>query len=502
MLTILTMSSFVVVLDFGSMFIPLPSMLEDLGGTLDELTWVLVAFILAFAVFLLPCAALADRYGRRRLFLAGVAVFTGASLACALAPSLEFLIGARVVLGIGAAMVEAAVFALIKATFPREQRTLAYRVQGAAFVMGALVAPILSGAITTGLSWEYIFWLNVVVGVVILVGALLVIPESRAGSVSQRFDVPGLVFVAAGLFFLFFAVIEGARFGWGSPPILASCGAAVVLLVLFVVTELRAGQPLVDLELFHNRFFAVGNFLRAASEFSSIGVYFALSHFVQVQLGYSALAMGLLLMSVILGGLLVAPVTENLPSRVDIRWPVIPGFLLVAAGTFWLAHVTPETGWAFFIVPLAIAGAGFVAQEGPTANARDKDLPPALSDAAWRVSYTIFLMGVGLGVAVVSAVWQTQVAANVHNALSGADLPPTVADAISASLVEGGVRGEPAAEISGPATSHVEGLIQGAFADAVNTALLSCVVVALLGAVVALFFSAERKHEATARLRG
>lgn len=501
MLVIFTLSSFLVVLDFGSIFIPLPQVLEDLGGTLDEVTWVIGAFVLTFAVFLLPFAKLADIYDRRMLFISGVTVFTVASLACALAPSMEFLIGARVVLGAGAAIVEAAIYALIKSTFPRERQSLAFRVQGIAFVLGALVAPILSGAITTGLSWEYIFWLNVAVGVVVLAAAVVVVPASRDEDASRRLDVPGLVFGGVGLFALFFAIIEGSRLGWGSAVILGSFGAAVVLLALFVVTEGRVREPLVDFGLFNDRLFAVGNLLRWASDFSSIGVYFALSHFVQVQLGSSALVMGLLLMSVVAGGMVVAPVTEPLSGRVDVRWLVVPGFLLVAAGTFWVAHVSPQTGWVFFIAPLAVAGAGFVAQEGPTVSARDRDIPPARSGAAWRVSYSIFLLGVGLGVAVVSAVWQSQIVANAKDAIAGADLPPSVEDRVSSSLSEGGVSGQPAAEISGPGASQVEGLIQEAFADAVNTALLSCVAVALLGAVVALFFSSNRK-EATAEERG
>lgn len=493
MLGIFTLSSFIVVLDFGSFFIPLPSIMEDLGGTLDEVTWVIGAFILAFAVFLLPFGRLADMYDSRLLFLSGVTVFILASVACALAPSIEFLIGARAVLGTGAAMLEASVYALIKSTFSPERQSLAFRVQGSAFILGAFLAPILSGAITTGLSWEYIFWLNVVVGVGVFAGALPLIPASRGEGESRRLDVTGLVSGGTGLFALFFAIIEGSRFGWGSAAILGSFGAAVVLLALFVAAESRARDPLVRLSLFNDRIFAVGNLLRWASDFASLGVFFALSHFVQVQLGYSALVMGLLLMSVNVGALVIAPFTEPLSGRVDVRLIVVPGFLLVAGGTFWVAHVSPETGWVFFLAPLAIVGAGFGAQEGPIMTARDRDVPPALANAAWRVSYSIFLLGVGLGAAVVSAVWQSQFVANAKEAISGAELPPGIADRVASSLFEGGVSGQPGARISGPGATQVQRLIEVAFANAVNTALLGCVVVALLGAVVALFLSSNRK---------
>src|SRR5699024_3363485 len=211
------------------------------------------------------------------------------------------------------------------------------------------------------------------------------------------------------------------------------------------------------------------------------------------ELGHSAFVTGLLLMSVIIGGMFVSPITEPLSKRVDGRWLVIPGFLLVAGGTFWLAHVSTESGWAFFLAPLAIAGAGFVAQEGPTMGIRDRNVSPEQFDDAWCICYTIFLLGVGLGVAVVSAVWQSQFASNMKEFLSGADLPAGVADKISVILFDGGISGDPASEISGPDT--VQQLIQLTFADAVNTALLSCVLIAFLGAFIGLFLTSNRKND-------
>ena len=497
MLVVFTLSSFLVILNAASLPIPLPSIQEDLGGTLDEITWVFGAFILTFAVFLLPFARLADIYGRRMLLIWGVTVFTLASLAAALTPSMEFLIGALAVQGLGAAMVEPAVRALLKATFPPERQSLAFGVQRAGFFAAAAAGPILSGFLTTVLSWEYVFWLNVAVGVVVLAGAVPVIPESRAQGVSRRLDWAGLLLGAAGIFFLVFPIIEGTRLGWGSPSIVGSFAASVVLLALFVVTETRVWEPLVDLTMFKDRLFAVGNFVRGATEFASLGIFFALSHFLQAQLGYSALVAGLLLMSIIVGALITSPIAETLSGRVDVRLLVIPGFVFVAAGTFWVAHVSPETGWAFFIAPLAIAGAGFGALESPTETTMHREVPPARSEIAWCVSYGTYLLGIGLGVAVVSGVLQSQFVANAKDALSRTDLPPGVGQRISSSLFDGGVSGQPAARIGGPGAAQVEELIQGAFAKAVNTALLSCVAVALLGALVALSFSSGLKEGAT-----
>jgi EmrB/QacA subfamily drug resistance transporter len=491
-LVILTLSTFIVTLDSAVVFIALPAILQDLGGTLDEATWVIAAFVLSFAVFLLPFGRLADIYGRRFLFMSGIVVFALASLGCALAPSMEFLIGARVVQGIGAAMVEPTVLAIIKATFPSERLGLAFGVQGIAAVLGAAFGPILGGIITTALSWEYIFLLNVPVGVVAVAGALLVVPESRAEGVSRRLDLPGLLFSGTSVFFLVFAIVEGERFGWGSVTILGSFVAAAVLLALFIITELRVRVPLVDLTLFKDRLFAVGNVLRGVVEFATLGLFFPLALFLQIQLGHSPLDTGLLLLPLIVASFFTSPLAGALSDRVDVRLIVVPGFVVVAVGIFWVAHLSPETGWKFFIAPLAIAGAGLGALEAPTVSATLRNVPTAQSGIASSVSYTTFLIGLELGVAVVGAVLQSQLVANVKDALSGANLPPGVAEEIS-SLSEGGVSGQPAAQISGPGAARIQGLIEGAFAAAVNTALFSCVAVALLGAVVALFFSSNRK---------
>lgn len=262
---------------------------------------------------------------------------------------------------------------------------------------------------------------------------------------------------------------------------------AILLLVLFVWTERRVWNPLVDVALFTDRLFAVGTLLRGATEFASLGVFFALSHFMQVQLGYSAVVTGLLLLAIIGGAVVTSPVAETLSGRVDVRWLVIPGFLLVAAGTFWVAHIEPQTNWTFFLAPLAVAGAGFGLLEAPTTSATQRDIPPTQGEAAWRVSYTIYLLGIGLEVAMVSGVWQHELVANIQAALSRASLPPEVVDRMFASLSEGGV--------NSPGPARITGLIQETFAQAIHTALLSCVIVAALGAAVALFCSSNRKQE-------
>lgn len=457
MLVLLALASFVVILNAAALPVPLPSIMEEFDATLDEITWVLAAFIVTFAVFLLPAARLGDIYGRRRLFLIGIAVVAVASLSCALAPTIGFLVCAQAVLGAGAAMVEPAIFATITTTIPPELQRRAFGVQSAGFFAGGALGPVLSGAVTTGLSWEFLFWLDTLVAVVVLVGAWRVLPDSHAERRPRRWGLSELACGAAGIAALMVALIEGPRVGWSSLTIVGAFVVAAVALALFVVTQARSRTPLVDLGLFRHRRFAVGNAVRAITEFASLGIFFALSHYLQVQLGYSALAAGSLLMVVIAATIITAPLAEKLTGRVDVRWLVLPGFLLVAGSTFWAAHVSTEADWTFFLAPLALFGAGIGALESPADAATRADLPSAASEAGWRVAYVTYLLGIGLGVAIVSAVWQSKLVATVDRTF-----PHGVP----------GVIGNPAV-----------------FADAVNTALLSCVAAAILGLAVSAFFS-------------
>ncbi len=456
MLVLLALASFVVILNAAALPIPLPSIMEDFGATLEEITWVLGAFLTVFALLLIPCARLGDICGRRQLFLTGISIIAVASAASAAAPSIGFLVTAQAVLGAGAAMVEPAIHATIRTTIPAQLQRRAFGIQAGGFFAGGALGPLLSGALTTALSWEFIFWMDTLLAVAVLIGAVLLLPDSRALYPPRRMDWPGLSSGALAVVALMFGLIEGATRGWGAPMITGSFVVSALAAALFAVVEARAAQPLVDLALFRYRRFAAGNVVRAATEFASIGIFFALSHFLQVQLGYSALSAGGLLMTVIAASIITASIAEKLTTRVDVRWLLLPGFALAAAGTYWTAHVTTDVDWTFFLAPLALFGAGIGLLESPADTLTRADLPAASSETGWRASYVTYLLGIALGVAVVSGVWQDRIVANV------ADTP--FSDGIPGTL------GRP-----------------DVFADAVNTALLSCVVVALVGLVTAVF---------------
>lgn len=493
-LAVLTLSTFLVLLDASVVNVALPQIVGDLDGTLDQATWVVAGFILAFATPLVLFGRLGDIFGRRRLFVLGVAVFAVASLGCALAPSMGFLIAARVAQGVGGAMLEPATLALIKATFPRERLGLAFGVQGITAGVATAVGPTLGGILTTSFSWRWIFLINVPVGLVAIAATLLAVAESRADGASRKIDVAGFLLSGTGVFLLVFALVEGQKLGWDSALILGALTVSVMSFVAFVLVERRVREPLVDLSLFSDRLFSVGNALRGVTLFVLLAAVFVLPLYWQTQLGYSALQAGLVLLPLSIASFFLSPIAGSLADRVDVRWLVGAGFAGVAASALWLSRLTPESGWAFFVVPLALFGGGLAFLFAPTVTATLRNVPDEKSGVASGISFTGGEVGAALGVAVAAAVLQNRLLANAEEALSGAGLPPGVKEGILSGLSEGAT-GAPAG-IDGSATG-VEALIRGAFADAIGSGLLLVAVVASLGALLAFtFFSAPPKPDA------
>jgi EmrB/QacA subfamily drug resistance transporter len=464
---------------------------------LDGATWVVAGYILAFAALLMLFGRLGDLFGRRRMFMWGVGVFTLASLACARAPSVGFLVAARVAQGVGAAMLTPSTLSLIKATFPREKLGLAFGVEGVTAGVATAIGPTLGGALTTSLSWQWIFLMNVPLGVLAIAAALLAIPESRDAGASRRVDVPGALLSGAGIFFLVFALVESEKLGWGSAAILGSLALSAALLLAFVLVEKRVREPLVDLSLFGDRLFAAGNALRGLVLFVLLGTVFVLPLYWQTQLGYTALESALVLLPLSVASFFLSPVAGSLADRMDVRWLVGFGFALTAASAFWLSRFSAESGWAFFVVPLALFGAGLAFLFAPTITATLRNVPEEKSGVASGIATASGEIGAALGLAVVAAVLQNRLLANVEDSLEGSGLPPAVGQealsGITAQTLEAqGVDAAP----GGPAAAQVGDLIRESFAGAVSSGLLLVSAAALLGAVLALAFFDERPGDA------
>ena len=321
---------FMIMLDNTVVNVALPSIQQSLGLSLSELEWVVAGYALTFAALMLTGGKLADLLGRRRVFVAGLVVFTLASLACGLAGSAEVLIGARVVQGIGAAMMNPATLSIITATFPPRQRGTAIGIWAGVSALALAIGPLVGGLLSEHVDWSWIFFVNVPVGIVAIAAAYAFIDESRDTSRDQRPDVPGLVTSGVGLFALTYALIEANSHGWGSTRILGAFALAAVSLAAFVLLELRQRRPMLDLTLFRNATFSGANVAMLLVALAMFGVFFYVSLYVQQILGYSPVEAGASFLPATILIAMLAPFVGRVVDRVGSRWLTSSGMVLLA----------------------------------------------------------------------------------------------------------------------------------------------------------------------------
>jgi len=329
----------------------------DLHVGLPALQWTVNSYGIAFAAGIITAAALGDRLGRRRVFIAGLALFTLASAACALAPTAPALIAARTVQGFGGAAVLPLSLTILTAAFPAQRRGTIVGVYGGLAGLAVAIGPLVGGAVTEGLDWHWIFWINVPIGVAVSLLALRLLPESYG--VPARLDLPGVALVSAGVTGLVWGLVRTGQAGWGSPEVAITMALGVVLLAAFFAWERRAPEPMLPLRLLRARAFAAGNataFLMMGAVFSA---GFLVAQYFQLALGYSPLATGVRLLPWLAAPVLVAPVAGAVSDRVGRRPVIVSGLLLQAAGLGWIAlRAEPGTGSPGLVPALLAAGVG------------------------------------------------------------------------------------------------------------------------------------------------
>ena len=314
---ITSVALFMVTLDNLVVTMALPVIREDLNASLSQLEWTVNAYTLTFAVFLLTGAALGDRFGRKRMFVVGIVIFTLASAAAALAPSIEALVIARAIQGLGGAMVTPLTLTLLSAAVPAEKRGLALGAWGGIGGLAVALGPVVGGAIVEGISWQWIFWLNVPIGLVLVPLAWRRLTESRGPD--SALDFPGLALVSAGLFGIVWGLVRANGAGWTSPEIIGSFVAGAVLLASFVAWELRSAAPMLPMRFFKNRTFAASNAASLFMFFGMFGSIFLLSQFLQTVQGYSPLDAGLRTLPWTAMPMFVAPIAGALSDRIGGR---------------------------------------------------------------------------------------------------------------------------------------------------------------------------------------
>ena len=395
---------FMIMLDNTVVFVALSSIQSDLHISQSELEWVVSGYALTFAVLMLTGGKLADMFGRRRIFIVGLTIFTASSLACGLATGAGFLIGARVVQGVGAALMNPATLSIIVATFPPRQRGTAIGIWVGVSAMALAIGPLIGGILTEQINWSWIFFINVPVGIAGIIVSRLFITETRDESEEQRLDLPGLLSSAIGLFGLTYALIEGNNYGWGSARILGSLAVAAVALVTFVVLEHRQRVPMLDLSLFKNSTFAGANVTMLLVALAMFGVFFFNSLYLGQVLGYSPIQTGAAFLPLTVLIVFVAPLAGRFSDKIGSRWLMGAGLVLLSASLLSFSTLGVDSSFWDIVPGLVLGGFGMSLAMTPTTAAAMGSVPVDKAGVGSAVLNSMRQVGGSLGIALMGAI--------------------------------------------------------------------------------------------------
>lgn len=415
--------------------------LDPSTNNLDNVVWVTSAYLLTYAVPLLITGRLGDRFGPKNIYLIGLAIFTLASLACGLSGTLELLIAARAVQGIGAAMMTPQTMAVITRTFPANRRGAAMGLWGATAGVATLVGPLAGGLLVDGFGWEWIFFINIPVGIVAFVLAWRLVPQLETHP--HRFDIPGVILSAVALFLIVFGLQEGEHYDWAG-WVWAMIVGGLVVLAVFIWTQARTKrEPLVPLELFRERNFSIANLTIATVGFTVTSMSLPLMFFIQLARGLTPTESALLLVPMaVLSGVL-APFAGRLLDRTDPRFLLVPGLLLVVVSLVWYSSLmNADTPILMFLLPSALMGIGNAGMWGPLATTATRMLPPRQAGAGAGIYNTTRTIGSVIGSASIAAFMQARLEANLPGAadasggFGGGQLPAFVIDGFSQAMAQ------------------------------------------------------------------
>jgi EmrB/QacA subfamily drug resistance transporter len=484
---------FMLLLDVTIVNVALPDIERSLHASLSDLQWVINAYALSLAALLLTAGSLADLLGRRRVFAVGVAIFTAGSLLCGLAPSPLFLTLARAGQGIGGAIMFATSLALLSNAFQGKERGVAFGVFGAVTGVAVAVGPVIGGLITSGLTWRWIFLVNIPIGIATIAAILLRVEESRDPR-AQRPDWLGFLTFSTALFALVYGLIESNKHGWGSTTVVVSLIASVVLLGAFVAAELLQSAPMFDFSLMRKPTFVGG--LTSAFAISA-GLFALLTYLVlylQNVLGYSAVETGVRLLALTGAIFVTAGVAGRLTSHVPTRLLIGPGFALIGAGLLLMRGLTPASDWTHLLPGMIVAGFGAGLVNVPLASTAVGVVEPARAGMASGINSTLRQVGIATGIAALGSIFASQLRDSVAASLAGTPVAGhahQVADAISSGQVSGAIASAPA-----PARAVVANAAQAGFVDGLNLILLIGAIVSFAGAALALALIRQRDYAA------
>ena len=418
-LVVLTTGFFMILLDTTIVNVAIPAMSAGLNTTLDQILWVLNAYILVYAVLLITAGRLGDLYGQRTLFAIGLFVFTVASALCGLSQNVGELIAARILQGVGGALLTPQTLSILTSLFPPERRGAAFGVWGGVAGLATVAGPTIGGAIITYIDWRWIFFINVPIGIAALIATFVIIPDLRPGR-HHGWDIVGIILATSGLFAIVFGLIEGQRYSWGEfaygvtiPEIIV---AGVALIVIFIVWERYQAEPLVPLSLFAERNFAVANWIAAAVSFAMLSLFLPITIYLQSVRGFSALTAGLTLAPMSLTSMVFAPFAGRMADRIGGKYILTAGITLFTIGFGTFTYVAgPDSNWLTFLLPAIIAGAGMGLTFAPMTTVAMRNISPRVAGAASGVLNTTRQLGAAIGSAVVGALLQNHLATTLHD---------------------------------------------------------------------------------------
>jgi len=419
-LLVLCTGFFMILLDTTIVNVAIPAMSTGLNTTLDQILWVLNAYILVYAVLLITAGRLGDLFGQRNLFAIGLAIFTLASALCGFAQNANELIAARVLQGVGGATLTPQTLAILTSIFPPQRRGAAFGIWGGVAGLATLAGPTLGGAIVTYIGWQWIFFVNVPIGIFAFIATFVIIPDLRPGR-HHGWDVVGVVLATAGLFAIVFGLIEGERYNWGEisnyvitiPEVI---GAGVGLIAVFIFWERFQTEPLVPLSLFADRNFAVANWIAAAISFGMMSLFLPIVIYLQSVRDFSALTAGLTMAPMSITSMLTAPFAGRMADRIGGKYILMTGISVFAIGFGSLVFVAgPDSTWITFLVPAVVAGAGMGMTFAPMTTIAMRDISPRMAGAASGLLNTTRQLGAAIGSAVVGAILQNQLATSLHS---------------------------------------------------------------------------------------
>jgi EmrB/QacA subfamily drug resistance transporter len=478
---------FMLLLDITVVNVALPDIQRSLHSSFQDLQWVVNAYSLTLAAFLLTAGSVADLIGRRRVFVVGLIVFTASSAACGLSDSPLMLNLARAVQGTGGAMMFATSLALIAGAFQGKERGLAFGVYGGVIGAAVAVGPVIGGLITSGIGWEWIFFVNVPIGIGAVFLTLSHVSESRDPN-ATGVDWVGLLTFSGALFLLVFALIEGNEKGWGSTRIVSYLVAAAILFAGFLIAEHRQQRPMLDLMLFRRPAFAGASIVALAVSASMFSMFLYLTLYIQDVLGYDPLQAGLRFLPITLLTFAVAPVSGKLSVRVPIRVLLGVGLLLVSAGLLAMTAVDASSGWTTLIPGFLIAGSGVGLINPPLASTAVGVVHPSRSGMASGINSTFRQVGIATGIAGLGAVFQHSVSHGTSATLRASGHAREVLGAARgqlATVLQSGEVHQFARSLSPAARTALEHSYRVGFTGAFTTIVEIAATIALIGALLA-----------------